>query len=333
MNTLQDCLNECTRIDTARENCITAMNSCGLTTPIDASLGMLPHYFGCDKYIGPSLSTKTKASLDDANTAISQVITKKNNLKNVINTFCAPKGISISDQAIDEYHTYISNVGNTAFQVEYISNPSKNDYIDLGITLDNSYILSAKVRFPKGNLGDLYAPQCYQLFGSRSDTTIFGRTPILGFTAYSINNPGEDIIRAAYYFPSGDYIEKSNITLPAIIEFTDCKTVVTNTGTTFKKDLSGNIDGTNYTDSDISPQDIPTISTNCYIFNNTGKCPSNSRFYSAQIKNSNGTIIHNYLPYIIWGGCSWVPCVKDTVTNKFYYNSGPNTLNYGPIIK
>lgn len=333
MNTLQDCLNECSRIDTARANCIAAMNSCGLSTPIDASLGMLPHYFGCDKYIGPSLSTKTKASLDDANTAISQVITKKNNLKNVINAFCAPKGISISDQGIDEYHTYISNVGNTAFQVEYISNPSKNDYIDLGIPLDNSYILSAKVRFPKGNLGDLYAPQRYQLFGSRSDTAIFGRIPILGFTAYSINDPGEDLIRAAYYFPTGDYIEKSNITLPAIIEFTDCKTVVTNTGTTLIKDLSGNIDGTKYTDSDKSPKDIPTISTNCCIFNDTGKCPSNSRFYSAQIKNSSGTIIHNYLPYIIWGGCSWVPCVKDTVTNKFYYNSGPNTLNYGPIIK
>ena len=119
MNTLQDCLNECTRIDTARENCITAMNSCGLTTPIDASLGMLPHYFGCDKYIGPSLSTKTKASLDDANTAISQVITKKNNLKNVINAFCAPKGISISDQAIDEYHSYIENVGATMLRVRY----------------------------------------------------------------------------------------------------------------------------------------------------------------------------------------------------------------------
>lgn len=327
MNNLQDCLAECTRIETARANCITAMNSCGITTPVDASLGMLPHYFGCDRYIGPSLSPKNPASYDDASTAISQLMTKKNNLKTLINVFCAPKGISITNEEIDDYYSFISNVGTKALRVEYISNPSSSDYIDLGFALDNSYILSASVRFNSGASGQLFVPASYQLFGSHSDNNT-----ILGFTVYTINTPGQDYIRAAYYFPTGDKIEKSSITLPKDVEFTDCKTIVTNAGTYFQKDLSGKIDGTSYAFTDRSPQDIPTISSNCLIFNNTGNCPAGCKFYSAQVKDSSGTVIHNYLPYIVWGGCSWVPCVKDTITNVYYYNSGPNTLGYGPIV-
>ena len=44
-NTLQDCLTECARIETARANCISAMNAVGIVVPADASLGILPQYF------------------------------------------------------------------------------------------------------------------------------------------------------------------------------------------------------------------------------------------------------------------------------------------------
>ena len=330
MNNLQDCLAECTRIETARANCITAMNSCGITTPVDASLGMLPHYFGCDRYIGPSLSPKNPASYDDASTAISQLMTKKNNLKTLINVFCAPKGISITNEEIDDYYSFISNVGSNALRVEYISNPSSSDYIDLGITLDNTYNLSAELKWNNIQFEYDVPPAICQLFGSRKE--LYGANEgVFGFTAWRKNTAGVDSSRVGYYFPSGDYISRIVINTNNVT-FTNCYTNITIESTTIRREVRGTINSISEIEINRSAQDIPVIDTHCLIFNNTGRCPANSRFYSAQIKNSGGTVIHNYLPYIVWGGCSWVPCVKDTITNVYYYNSGPNTLGYGPIV-
>ena len=124
-NTLQDCLTECARIETARANCISAMNAVGIEVPADASLGILPQYF---KYAGQQeshipITPSTPISFDNANTAIDNVEIDKRNLKAAINNFCKPTGRQITDDSIDEYYTYIQAVSNISdLNVEYIEN-------------------------------------------------------------------------------------------------------------------------------------------------------------------------------------------------------------------
>ena len=356
-NTLQDCLDECARIDTARANCITAMNACGLTTPNDASLGMLPHYFGCDSYIGPTLPSKSFATFDDASTAIAQINTKKNNLKTLINVFCAPKNIKITNQSMNEYYKFIQNTGTIEFRVQWISNPSSSDYIDLGYSLNRDMKLSASISW-----GDFYHSQdvgeyMNLLFGAEeivnNEHIVYGLTAKTG--NYVTGSPFEDgVFRwcSKLEDSSGEYLPwiKQDPGNPKHL-VSDTKYVCEDATGYINPKISvdyfyeiqlavifngGKHENRPYTLYQGTQEEAealyPVPNTHCTIFNNSGNCPSGSKFYSGQIKNSSGTVIHNYLPYITWRGCSWVPCVKDTVTNKFYYNSGPNTLNYGPII-
>lgn len=371
-NTLQDCLDECSRIETARNNIISAMNSAGFTVPADASLGMIGHYFGCDSYIGPSLPTKTFASFADASTAISQVITKKNNLKNLINIYCAPKNIRITNEPIDNYYTYIANTGQKEFRVQYISNPSSSDYIDLGFKMNKSWKLSADISWH--NLAgetsdtDYYASSYKNLMFGASEIIApiekphpVGHWPFLvyGITGFNVTESFSSNKFVVYYWcttmDAREYPLQRNYVLDKIIHeeyvdkkysFYDCTAYLDwydpSIMTTKKIVIDGAIDSS--TLSHIETQIVtvttdgpeantyPLPSTNCMIFNNNGYLKPGARFYSGQIKNSSGTVIHNLLPYIEWSGCSWTPFVKDTVTNIKYYNSGPNVFNYGPII-
>lgn len=363
-NTLQDCLDECTRIDTARANCITAMNACGLTTPNDASLGMLPHYFGCDSYIGPTLPSKSFATFDDASTAIAQINTKKNNLKTLINVFCAPKNIKITNQSMNEYYKFIQNTGTLEFRVQWISNPSSSDYIDLGYSLNRDMKLSASISW-----GDFYHSQdvgdyMNLLFGAEeivnNEHIVYGLTAKTG--NYVTGSPFEDgVFRwcSKLEYSSGEFLPwiKQDPENPKHLE-NDTKYVcedatghinahISQSGDDiYEIQLAGIFDGWN-NDNRLYPNGpynkyqgtqeqaealYPVPNTHCTIFNNSGNCPSGSKFYSGQIKNSDGTVIHNLLPYIEWTGCSWLAFVKDTVTNTKYYNLGPNEFTYGPIV-
>jgi len=182
---LQDCLTECTRIETARNNCITAMNSAGLSTPSDTSLGYLPHYFGCDSYVTEDLPYKVPANFDDVTAAIDNIEEKKSNLKSIINIFCAPFGNEITNQIIDEYYTYISRARSTTYQVQYITNLKRNGYINLGNNLiDTSTRMDAELSW---NLSNISSTSVYSnmIFGVQ----IQGADPrIQGFSLIRENN-------------------------------------------------------------------------------------------------------------------------------------------------
>lgn len=333
---LNDCLTECARIETARNNCIAALNSIGFTTPLDASLGMLPHYFGCDSLIGPDASTKTFANIDDASAAISLVQTKKNNLKTMINRFCKPYNVQITNQTIDEYYPYISMVTDTYYQVEYLTNTDSSCYIDLGYALDRTYKINATVSWDS-----LYPFDDYNiLFGSHDfDASIGNR--LFGITGHMEERAGGMAYCADYTFfnRSRTYVSQDmNLGNRSKMIFTNCYISQENAGypqtSNYEAWINGTINSTTLNNkvTEIGGRKPNSITSHCMIFNNFGYCPINSRFYSASVYNSSGQLLHSYIPVITWAGCGWAPGVKDTVTNTIHYNSGSGYLGYGPIV-
>lgn len=334
---LNDCLAECARIETARDNCITALNSIGFTTPNDASLGMLPHYFGCDSLIGPDASTKIFADINDASTAISMVQTKKNNLRTIINRFCKPFGVQITNEKIDDYYPYISMVTGTYYEVEYLTNTDSNCYIDLGYALDRTYKIDVTVSW------DTLSPTMYYntMFGSHDIDASTGNR-VYGITADYITGTliaRENHAKYVFFNRDGDYVQRRfNLGNTDIMTFTDCYISGENAGypetAYYEAWVRGKINSLSLFEKVLEQgaKKPVGITNHCMIFNDTGHCPINSRFYSASVYDSGGQLLHSYIPVITWAGCGWAPGVKDTVTNTIHYNSGSGYLGYGPIV-
>lgn len=325
---LQDCLTECTRIETARNNCITAMNSAGLSTPSDTSLGYLPHYFGCDSYVTEDLPYKVPANFDDVTAAIDNIEEKKSNLKSIINIFCAPFGNEITNQIIDEYYTYISRARSTTYQVQYITNLKRNGYINLGNNLiDTSTRMDAELSW---NLSNISSTSVYSnmIFGVQ----IQGADPrIQGFSLIRENNSYQG---SFIYIRNNLYISV-NISSNNKVTFNNCYGNYTESGglvPDITGHVYGSIDSTSYNKNLIAGDRYYTITGNTQIFNNTGNCPLNSRFYSGSLYDGNSVLQHRYIPVITWMGCNWSAGVKDTVTNRYYYPTDYTSIGFGPLI-
>lgn len=338
-NTLQDCLTECARIETARANCISAMNAVGIVVPADASLGVLPQYF---KYAGQQeshipITPSTPISFDNANTAIDNVEIDKRNLKAAINNFCKPTGRQITDDSIDEYYTYIQAVsGIDDLNVEYIENLNSDasTYIQLdiavGLPYDTEYSLKTKVSW--GGIAPLIADN--SLVGvittSRNSTT--GEDTGNGYTYSGIAltkvNDSTGTVRVGLN-TNAAYLERDLVKGPNTLLNTphtlDYLHISRGMNFTCK------LDNVVYSGEGVYGHEY-SKSIFLKVFNASGKCPSGSRVYYIGTTDSSSVTTHNLIPKGRYINGNWEGYLYDTVTGKNYYSPKRNTIGIGKFI-